>query len=68
MNVINDRHSQAAEILSAHPDFRVQRGLVGGNGAGGGNLSLHIPAMRSAATGSAKGLNADTARSWRDGV
>ncbi|OAN55396.1 3'-5' exonuclease [Sphingobium sp. TCM1] len=28
MNVINDRHSQAAEILSAHPDFRVQRRLV----------------------------------------
>ncbi|WP_289145595.1 exonuclease domain-containing protein [uncultured Sphingobium sp.] len=28
MNAVNDRHAHAAELLSAHPDFRVQRRLM----------------------------------------
>jgi len=28
VNAVNDRHAHAAELLSAHPDFRVQRRLM----------------------------------------
>jgi len=42
--------------------------ILGRNGPGGGQARFSIPTMRSAATSSAKGLDADIVRMRRDGV